>query len=318
MLSLSNNRTVMQIIRESFKDFNVFKEAIDDWSLDYNILSKSDFIAEISLFTSENFSLSRERLNGKIEHRGLTPIGYRTIVIPINYENEFIWYNKKVSGKDLLIFPKNNIVDVITYNGLDVYLISIKEEILYNIIDKLQYKNCYDVFDGDSKELFLSKEFARKFHKISTFFLNTDISELRLHSILSEKIIYQLLKYIEDSISDNKTKEYKTSELALQRAVEIINSNGDNLNSISEICSQIGISERALLTAFKSKYHVSTSQYIKAVRLNRVKEELYLSNSTDINISTLAGKYHFWHMGQFAIDFRKQFGLLPSEILNKR
>jgi len=43
-----------------------------------------------------------------------------------------------------------------------------------------------------------------------------------------------------------------------------------------------------------------------------VKKELFLNE--ELKISTIAGKYNFWHMGQFAKDFKRQFGVLPSEI----
>ncbi len=77
-----------------------------------------------------------------------------------------------------------------------------------------------------------------------------------------------------------------------------------------------GVSERTLRNDFKEKYKVSPIYYIKVVRLNKVKQEIYLNQGR--NISDIAGEYHFWHMGQFAKDFKKQFGILPSETYKSR
>jgi AraC family transcriptional regulator, ethanolamine operon transcriptional activator len=74
----------------------------------------------------------------------------------------------------------------------------------------------------------------------------------------------------------------------------------------------VGVSERALLYGFKAKFRVSPSEYIKAYRLNVVKHEIYPMPNKPI--FEIASKYHFWHMGQFAKDFKQQFGVLPSEV----
>jgi AraC-like DNA-binding protein len=31
-------------------------------------------------------------------------------------------------------------------------------------------------------------------------------------------------------------------------------------------------------------------------------------------VSSIAAQYGFWHMGQFAADFKERFGVLPSEL----
>ncbi len=77
------------------------------------------------------------------------------------------------------------------------------------------------------------------------------------------------------------------------------------------------VSERSLLYAFKEKYKVSPSQFIKASRLNKVKNELFALKDKKPSIANIAGKYQFWHMGQFAKDFKEQFGILPSKMVNK-
>lgn len=304
----------MQIIKANFNDFDVFNEAVSDWELDFRLLSKNDFSAYLELFSSETFILGRAKLCGKIEQSGLTPKGFRSIVIPVDYNSEYIWLNKKVSGKDLLIFPRAGVLDAISFNDFDVYVISIEEKMLFLILENLGYINCKKIFNGDEQELFLSKTFSKSFHHVADKFLNTRIAKQEKHTILINNIIHFLLRYIEDCNQSIISIPQKKKDVALRKAIDIINNENEDLFSIQQLCGLTGVSERTLQYAFRDKYKVSPGEYIKAVRLNDVKRELFLSKGQNINISTFAGKYHFWHMGQFAKDFKTQFGILPSEV----
>ena len=46
-----------------------------------------------------------------------------------------------------------------------------------------------------------------------------------------------------------------------------------------------------------------------------VHRELWHSASSTTRITDVANNWDFWHMGQFAADYRKLFGELPSETL---
>ena len=302
----------MNIQEGSFDNFDSFKEAITDWSLDFTILSKGDFKANFKMFTSETFLLSRETLNAKIEHSGVSPIGYRTLVIPANYDVEFIWYNKRVSGKEILLFPKNNLIDVVTYDGLDIHLVSIKETVLFDIIEVLKYKNCYQLFHDEAKNILLTKEFSQQFFRLANSFLNNRISSETIRTQQIQKLIFVLLRYIENSDHNARMISQKTKQIALKKAIEIIHTSYDNSISIPELCSMVHVSERTLFDAFKEKYKVAPSSYIKAYRLNEVKKKIYTSQN--MSISEIAGIYHFWHLSQFSQDFKRQFGILPSEV----
>ncbi len=86
------------------------------------------------------------------------------------------------------------------------------------------------------------------------------------------------------------------------------------LLSVNELCSFLKISERTLEYAFLEKYQVSPSSYIKSHHLNLVKKELVKLKGRKKKASDTAIKFGFHHMGQFSVDFKKQFGLSPSKI----
>lgn len=304
----------MQIIKSVFNNFEHYNYVISDWELDFKLLSKNNFNAYLNMFSSETFSLIRTKLNGKIEQRGLTPLGFVTIGIPVNYDSNYIWLNKRVSGKEMLIFPKDRTLDGISFSDFDNYVISIEESILFQTIENLGYKNCKRIFDGSEQTLFLTKEFSQSFHQLASYFLSTNITTKKKQNTLIDNMIYTLLSYIESSNESPLLIPQKRKDIALRKAVDIINSQFENLHSMQLLCKLTGVSERTLQYAFIDKYKITPCEYVKAVRLNNVKRELFLSKDKELNISYVAGKYNFWHMGQFAKDFKKHFGILPSEI----
>ncbi len=55
--------------------------------------------------------------------------------------------------------------------------------------------------------------------------------------------------------------------------------------------------------------------YINAVRLNGVHKQLRARQRGQIHVTDAANHWGFWHMGQFAADYRKLFGENPSATL---
>ena len=315
----------MQVIKATFNDFDVYNETVEDWKLVYNILSEKDFKAKLFMFTSDIFALSRITLQGKLVHSGKAPIGFRSIVIPIKYQDKFIWYHKGSGGNELLLFNKDCDLDAITFNDFDAFVVSIENNFLGSLIEKLNYTNCKKQFEISEKELPLTKVFSDRFYMLADNFLNNYIKDVDFTIVNQEKhdeivyaIITELLSYIDNSPDQERTSKNNKKEIAVIEAVEIIKNDFENIYSVKELAMLTNISERSLLYAFKEKFQVSPSEYIKATRLNKVKNELFAVKDKNVSIASIAGKYHFWHMGQFAKDFKRQFGVLPSEVLKKQ
>ncbi len=57
--------------------------------------------------------------------------------------------------------------------------------------------------------------------------------------------------------------------------------------------------------------------YIQAFLLNNAYKALLKSNPGSTSITEVANNLGFWHMSQFAADYRRRFAELPSETLRK-
>ena len=99
---------------------------------------------------------------------------------------------------------------------------------------------------------------------------------------------------------------------ALRRALSYIEDHAAEAPTVEEICRASGVSWRTLDYAFRDQFDLTPKQYLQTVRLQQVRRDL-LKTPADTTIVEIAANRGFWHMGQFAKDYRRQFGELPSE-----
>ena len=69
-----------------------------------------------------------------------------------------------------------------------------------------------------------------------------------------------------------------------------------------------------LVHAFREHLGVTPKAYLRAHRLNGVHRDLVEAGPGAV-IADVTNCWGFWHMGQFAADYRQHFQELPSETL---
>lgn len=77
-----------------------------------------------------------------------------------------------------------------------------------------------------------------------------------------------------------------------------------------------GISMSALYAGFRRHRGYSPMQFLKRVRLDRIRSEL-LIGSPETTIKDVASRWGFTHLGRFSAAYAKRFGELPSVTLSR-
>ena len=86
---------------------------------------------------------------------------------------------------------------------------------------------------------------------------------------------------------------------------------------MADLSNATGVTARALQILFKQEFGMSPKQYMLRKRLLEVRRQLMKTRPGPRLVTDIANACGFWHMGQFAADYRKMFGELPSETLNR-
>jgi AraC family ethanolamine operon transcriptional activator len=128
--------------------------------------------------------------------------------------------------------------------------------------------------------------------------------------------LVQILTVGEKGPRDNVSSQH--ARRMLRRTKDYLHAHTDRCVTVHELCEQLGSSPRALQDCFRKYVGLSPKTYLKAVKLNEARRELRRADSSLASVSDVAVNYGFWHLSQFAADYRWLFGELPSETLRRR
>ncbi|MCC8393619.1 AraC family transcriptional regulator [Paraburkholderia sp. MMS20-SJTR3] len=105
----------------------------------------------------------------------------------------------------------------------------------------------------------------------------------------------------------------------VRRVEEFIRANVREPLTIERIAEHAGVSASSLFAGFKNYYGMSPMNYVRQLRLERVREELLdLQASGNGSITEIATRWGFAHLGRFSIEYKKHFGESPSDCLRRR
>jgi AraC family ethanolamine operon transcriptional activator len=93
--------------------------------------------------------------------------------------------------------------------------------------------------------------------------------------------------------------------------------------SIDDVCAATHVSRRTLHNHFEKSLQMSPQQYLKVLRLNLARTLLREMarhedrSSRQRNIAEIAAQCGYDHASRFAGDYKRQFGILPSETVRE-
>ncbi len=82
---------------------------------------------------------------------------------------------------------------------------------------------------------------------------------------------------------------------------------------LSELCRHAHLKIRSLEYGFREVTGLTPVAYIRSLRLNAVRKVLQRVSTRQRSISEIATDTGFWHLSQFALDYRQFFGETPTE-----
>ncbi|NJK30558.1 MAG: helix-turn-helix transcriptional regulator [Acaryochloris sp. SU_5_25] len=101
----------------------------------------------------------------------------------------------------------------------------------------------------------------------------------------------------------------------LHYAKEILTRQFANPPSLPELAQQVGVSDRTLQRGFQTLFQTTVVGYLIQQRLMQAERVLRQGNHTVAEVATAVG---YGNMGHFAVAFKRQFGITPSQCLAGR
>ncbi|GAB2872164.1 helix-turn-helix domain-containing protein [Paraburkholderia jirisanensis] len=100
------------------------------------------------------------------------------------------------------------------------------------------------------------------------------------------------------------------------QARDYVLANRDRAVNVPELCEHLHVSRRTLQYCFEDVLGIAPASYLRVIRLNGVRRDLCdMSGGGVQSVQDIAAAWGFWHLSQFATDYRKLFGVRPSDTL---
>jgi AraC family ethanolamine operon transcriptional activator len=310
------------VLNQWFTDFEKFAQTTRAWDLDFIQLDGGNFETEIIQIGVGDVQLARAGFNRFIDQKGSPPPGLWTFAMLADKSSQIIWRGRQVSKKSLMIYPPGSEIDAQSRPGFDVYTLSYPESLIdeltqmFGISSFRKLIGDTDLISANAPKLSKCREQTKRILstiKEQPFKAKSQAIQREIRFSLSQQLISTLVH----SGLDYHKPSYRRRDRALRRAKEYLREHARDSITVRDVHRATGVSERTLRYAFLEQFGVSPKTYLMARRLNGVRRQLYHADPSSITIADVANHWGFWHMGQFAADYRRLFGELPSETLNR-
>ena len=310
-----------ETVTASTHDPAEFELALRPWELLCRPQGKGDFRHQITAIKSRKFVLYRERYNLPIKLQGLSPDGMLGICIPFDFNlGPVVWGKQYVREAIPATIPGP--IDATLGAGYGQFIALIS-------IDHLRQAIPYDDYErvesaARSRILQLSPQlvstFSRRGHQYldsvesgTTRFENPAVIEGLFLELVD--FLLQVSAYLPPP---RPTSDLATRQHGLLRAMDYLRYRIDTRISVAELCRVACISERSLQYAFRDEFGISPTEFMRRRRLHAVRRILTASSAEDSSVSKIALDHGFSELGRFAVEYRRLFGVHPSDTLKSR
>lgn len=101
----------------------------------------------------------------------------------------------------------------------------------------------------------------------------------------------------------------------VSEARDYVLANRERAVSVPELCERLHVSRRTLQYCFQDVLGMAPAMYLRTIRLNGARRDLCNAWREPRSVQDVAAAWGFWHLSQFATDYRKLFGVRPSDTL---
>ena len=134
---------------------------------------------------------------------------------------------------------------------------------------------------------------------------------------LDEYLLTLLLHHHPHNYSDEMAEtERAPVPGVVRRAERFMADNADASITVSDVAAHLGVSLRSLQAGFRQWRETTPNAHLRRLRLQLVRDEL-LRAGKETNITTVAMRHGFVHLGRFSAQYRSTFGEGPSATLRR-
>lgn len=304
-----------------FKSFEEFSDAVNGWDFDFHQLTAGRSVTSVLQIGNPDFMYSRFFLEQAYKQQAGLPQDVWTFGIPEAGDNEVTTPGGIVQQNDILCVPSGHDLVAITRPQFTGYSVSVSEARINQVVESCGLQRTKLFTQQDQMVLRCNPEKIAALRKSlrNISWSQGQISKTESHSAIFHELEFNLIQYLlltySDSRSTDKLRISKIKQARLQRALDFIEANVDKSITVTMLAEATGSTVRTLEYIFRDYFDTTPKSFLKSRRMNAVRGELQTALDRNESIAEIANRWGFWHHSQFAADYRRFFGELPSETI---
>jgi AraC family ethanolamine operon transcriptional activator len=269
------------------------------WEQRYTQLETGSFEARTSsLGISDCTNIFRKYTNRRMHKYFVAPGNLIRLAAVLPGSDMSLFQGQEIVEGDLFILKPNIELELICHGKFDIAVIELDSNLSFSYTENID-NNYLEVPDVLPKQI--TSGFSDRIYAA----LRQKKMDAESFSFMCAPVIRAI--YYKDPVQN----KYGGKDIVTQAICFIEHCLEDSveLPQISEISCRLGISDRALEYAFAHKYGISPIQYFKFMRLHGARRDIRVGK---LNVTDVAMKWGFNHLGRFSGYYKNTFGELPS------
>ncbi|MFO0907122.1 MAG: helix-turn-helix domain-containing protein [Isosphaeraceae bacterium] len=287
------------------------------WGLEHVQLGSGHFQGRLRAIHSGRVQLSHDQREPGLITRGLIPAGTLAVSSVIERATPVLFNGTRVNDARLMFGESNREFDLRMRGRVELITIAVNASFFEQHARALVGPA---FLEGDSVRLLQlrSPESRNRLNRQLLDLLHEGLDtpdRLREAGVAAAWEARLLDAWLADVVAPDPNFSSLTRHTAAKRAEDFLRANLDRPVSLGELCQESGVPQRTLMLGFGELFGVPPGVYHRVLRLNRARRELLRAGPHETSVAAVALRWGFDHLGRFARDYRRMFGVSPIETL---
>jgi AraC-like DNA-binding protein len=278
------------------------------WDLDFRQLDPGAVEIRSRWLAGPNTNILGFRISRGFHQRGYPPRETLTFGIPLVGLRD--WRGRSIEAPALVDFNHVWGLDCVSTQRFAGVTLAVNVNFLNTVCEAFQLPLYEDLHQAKSGSVVPQSDAALSLR--DRLLRHLDGVPGRFDEEQESQVVVDLLAALTaTSCREDSTSAHVRSRV-VTAAVEYVEDHRNEAITVGDICRDTGVSWRTLDRAFRERFGIGPKAYATRRRLQGARQDL-LTGPAGVRISDIANAWGFWHMGQFARDYRRLFGELPSQ-----
>jgi AraC family transcriptional regulator, ethanolamine operon transcriptional activator len=290
---------------------------MQDWQLETLQMSPGKINYSLAMRRFGSVQIIREKTDKTLLKRGSSPPGTLVFSIAVEADGTGWFFGHEVAPRVSLLVDGQRLPEILTPRGFDLVYLTVNRQWL---IEQVAARGSGHLasYLQQHHSIALWHDRSTRLDQLFTPLLEQDAQQDLDYSKTQSAVLDSILLALTSAQRLEPVTDSSRKQL-IDRARMMLMRNTSEQATVADVAAHLGISRRHLQTCFNLSVGFGATEFVKAERLNLVRQELFAARDAGrvTSIGDLAANRGFWHLSRFAAYYREMFGELPSETLRQ-